>query len=477
MGTISVAVEEFAAAAPAVVFGRFGRSGEGGWLFGAACDRIAVGEPVTVEAPIGGGPPVEILGRICALRPPHLLAITHDQPWRGRIRLRFADVPGGTRIRLDATVDEQGLEWLMRRRGHPVRALPPTGHRIGVLTSRSGSGSLFSAAVVNMATLAVEEVNSTGGVDGRPVEIVGADDATDPGTGVLEGLRLAAEGCRTIFLTTTSATYEAVSAALAGRPVLLVHTPMNEGGGESRLRIRLGERPRTQLLAAADPVMRAAGGRRWFLAGNDYVWPRAVNAAAREVLPEHGAVLVGERYSPLGARDFAPLIDRIAASGADIVLNTFVGADAAAFERQCHAMGLRERTVSLGPAIDEATLERVGSDAAVGIHGVSGYFQYLQTELNGSLLDRYRAQFGRWAPPVSSFSESMFDAIHVWAAAARRVRSTDPVEVADEIRRGRFEVPRGTIALDDRRLADQPLHLATARGATFGSMSDADRRR
>lgn len=76
---------------------------------------------------------------------------------------------------------------------------------------------------------------------------------------------------------------------------------MNEGGGESRLRIRLGERPATQLATAARPVMRAAGGRRWFLAGNDYVWPRSVNAVAREILPGQGAVLVGEGYAPSGS--------------------------------------------------------------------------------------------------------------------------------------------------------------------------------
>ncbi|GAA1387348.1 hypothetical protein GCM10009613_22780 [Pseudonocardia kongjuensis] len=473
MGTIAVTVEEFAAVAPEVVFDRFGRDG-GGWLFGASCDRVALGEPITLLTPIGDGPPVDVLGRISDLRRPHGITITHDQPWRGRIRLRFTAAPGGTRIRLDAHIDEQGLEWLMRRRGHPVRDRAATGPRIGALTSRSGSGSVFASAVANAAVLAVDEVNAAGGIGGRPVELLHADDATDPGTGALEALRLARAGCRTIFLTTTSATYQAVSSALTGHDVLVVHTNMNEGGGESRLRIRLGERPWTQIALAAGPVMRSAGGRRWFLAGNDYVWPRTVNRIAREVLPGNGAVLVGEGYAPLGARDFGPLIERIAASGADIVLDTFVGADAAAFERQCHAMGLRERTVSLGPAMDEATLERIGFEASEGIHGVSGYFQHLQTERNGTLLQRYRERFGRWAPPLSSLSESMFEAIHVWAAAARQVRTTDPTPVADEMRHGRFEVPRGTIALDGRHHVEQPLHLAAARGATFGSMSDSD---
>lgn len=470
MGAVAVSVEEFAAVPPEVVFDRFGSGTGAGWLFGATCDRLATGSVVTLRPPIGAAGPVDVLGRISELRRPHTVAVTHDLPWRGRIRLRFDAAPGGTRIRLRAEIDERGLEWLMRRQGLVVPPGTAAGPRVGLISSRSGSGGLFAAAAQNVATLAVDEINADGGVGGQAVELLVGDDATDPATGALEARRLARAGCRAIVLMTTSATYDAVSAALAGSEVLVVQPHMNEGGGESRLRLRFGERPAAQLTTAAAPLMRATGGRRWFLAGNDYVWPRSVHAAARAILPRYGARLVGERYAPLGTTDFTPVVEAVAASGADIVLNTFVGADSAAFERRCHAMGLRDRTVSLAPAIDEATLERIGSPAGSGIHGVSGYFQHLDTEANTSLLRGYRQAFGPWAPPLSSLSESVFEAIHMWAAAARRARTTEPGPVADAMRAGRHELPRGTVVLDGTDTVGQPLHLAAARGATFGSM-------
>ncbi len=471
METVAVSVEEFAAVPPEVVFDRFGAGTGAGWLFGAICDRLAIGAVATLRPPIGAAGPVDVLGRISELRRPHTIAITHDLPWRGRIRLRFAAAPGGTRIRLRAEIDERGLEWLMRRQGLPVPSGAAVGPRIGLISSRSGSGGLFASAAQNVATLAVEEINDDGGVGGRPIELLVGDDATDPPTGALEARRLARAGCRVIVLMTTSATYDAVSAALDGSDVLVVQPHMNEGGGENRLRLRFGERPAAQLTTAAAPLMRSTGGRRWFLAGNDYVWPRSVHAAARAVLPRYGARLVGERYAALGTTDFTTVVEAVAASGADIVLNTFVGADSAAFERQCHAMGLREKTVSLAPAIDEATLERIGPLAGSGIHGVSGYFQHLDTERNTSLLRRYRGAFGPWAPPLSSLSESVFEAIHMWASAAHRARTTEPGPVADAMRAGRYELPRGTVALDDADTLQQPLHLAAAHGATFGSIS------
>lgn len=468
MGTLAVSAEESVAAPPDLVFDRFGAGPGAGWVFDAVCDRVAVGAAVTLVAPLGGAGPVEVLGRVSALRRPSLIDVTHDQPWRGRIRLRFAPTAGGTRIRLHAEIDERGLEWLMRRHGLPVPVPGAAGGpRLGLLTSKSGPGSLFAAATENAAALALEEINADGGIHGRPVDLLVADDATDAATGVAEARRLVASGCRTILAMTTSATWAAVSRALTGVEVLLVFTNMNEGGAESRLRIRLGERPVDQLRTAAVPVMRAAGGRRWFLAGNDYNWPRSMNAAARAVLPHFGARLVGERYAPLGTRDFSPVIETICSSGADVVLNSFVGADAAAFERQCHAMGLRERTRTLAPAMDESTLERIGAAAAPGIHGVSGYFQQLATAGNESLLHRYRAAFGPWAPPLSSLSESVFEAMHVWAGAARRAGTLEPGRVADEMRVGRFEFPRGTVTLDGSDHVEQHLYVAAADGAGF----------
>lgn len=109
----------------------------------------------------------------------------------------------------------------MRNRGLPVRNQAAAGPRIGVLTSRSGPGNLFAAAVCNVADLAVDEIKTDGGINGQPVELLIADDATDPGTGVLEAHRLVRSGCDTIFLATTSATYEAVSSALQDNEVLV----------------------------------------------------------------------------------------------------------------------------------------------------------------------------------------------------------------------------------------------------------------
>jgi branched-chain amino acid transport system substrate-binding protein len=470
MSQLALTAEQHVDAPPAAVFALFGAGTGAGWLFDAVCDRVALGAVVTLQAPMFGmaAGPVEILGRISAVRSPSRIEIRHDQPWRGRLRVHVDPDGSGTRVRLIADLDDAGLHWLMRRRGFSVPDGRVEGtHPVGLLTSKSGSASVFASATENLAAMAVEEINAEGGIRGKPVRLIVGDDATDPRLGTIEAWRLVHAGCRAIMASTTSATFTRAARDLRGADVLMVQPVMNEGGMGGGLRVQLGERPESQLRAAAAPMMEVAGGRRWFLAGNDYVWPQVVHSAARRVLADHCGTVVGEGFAPLGTRDFAPLIENVLRSGADIVLSSFVGADLVHFERQCHAMGVRERCRSLALALDEPTRERIGDDAASGMWGVSGYFEQLPGDLNEAFLRRYRAAYGAFAPPVSSISESVYEALHLYAIAARRAADDDAVATARELHTSHKAFPRGMVSVVGPETMQQRLFLAEATPGGF----------
>jgi branched-chain amino acid transport system substrate-binding protein len=242
--------------------------------------------------------------------------------------------------------------------------------------------------------------------------------------------------------------------------VLLVFSVTNEGGPTGDRLVRLGERAAALLAVAVPRVMEQSDGRRWFLAGNDYSWPRATNACARATVARAGGTIAGERRVPLGTRDFDPVVRAVGRSGADCVLSTFVGADAAAFERAFYRAGLRARCRTLSPGLDEATREHIGAEAGAGIWSVFGYFEDLPTAENRAFLKRYRDRFGQWAPPPSSLSESAYEAVHLVAGAARRRGSWQPTDVGRAMACSRFAGPRGTVALAGSGAVRQELFLA-----------------
>ena len=440
---------------PFEAFEAFGRDDAQSWIFRARCHQVAPGYAVSVELPFAPG--VDVLGHFRVVEPGRRIVIEHDQPWRGRLRVTFDRVGRRkTRVRVVADVPVEGATWIAEHRGARLPLPAATGaRRIGILTSKSGPGAIYAVAAEYMAQLAVDEINENGGVAGRPVEVLVADDATDHAQARLETSRLIAAGCHAIFACVTSASFAAAVEVAKPQDVLMVHPVINEGGMQSERVIRFGERPSAQISALAGPAERAAGGNRWFLVGQEYSWSWGAHRAAEQVLSRSAGHVVAQRYTPLGTRDFTPIIESIRVSGADVVMSSLVGADEVAFQQQAFAAGLHDIASRVSLVMDECTLEHVGEDAGRGILTALSYFQSSASDPRG-VAAAYRARFGPWAPPLSALSVSIYEAAHQYLRlVAMRPDATAPA-LASAWRQQRASGSD----LGDRDLGEQRLFLA-----------------
>ncbi|MBY4130200.1 ABC transporter substrate-binding protein [Rhodococcus fascians] len=454
------------------VFALFGAEEAASWLFGARCDRIAVGAPVRVCLPLEphAAFSVELLGRFTQVRP-SLIAIEHHQPWRGELRISFEALdPFRTRVRIRAGLDPGGVDWLVRRMGLVLPDPAPTASiRVGIMMSKSGPGAIYSVGVEHMAELAIEEINADGGVNGRPLEAMVVDDATDSAQAGIEAARMVRAGCRAIFASTTSLSFLAATAAVHGSDVLMVQPVINEGGAESDTVVRFGERPIAQIGALAEPMMNAAGGRRWFLVGHQYSWSYGAHTAARAVLADRSGTVVGEYLTPMGTTDFTAAIEQIEASGADIVMSSLNGSDEVAFQRQYATAGMRDASMMLSLVMDESTHAHIGEAGSDGIWTALGYFENMGELDNKSLVSHYRDRYGRWAPPITALSESVYEAILQYAHVLAMSPDSDARHHAGALR-ARRRLGRESVGARD--LFSQRLFLARSE---VGSLHIFDR--
>lgn len=402
--------------------------------------------------------------RVVEVRRGRRLVLEHETPWRGRLSCRIIPAGEGCRVRLVATIPEPAMRWLLRRRGAALQPECEPGHiPIGLLTSQSGPGSFFSGAADRLGQLAVEEVNREGPPTGAPLRLVVGDDGTDPVLGVAEVRRLLEdEGCPVIMAVVTSACFEAISPVVEDAGALLIFCITNEGGRTGPRLFRLGERPHSQFVRSLPRLMTMHDARSWYFAGNDYCWPRATSACARPIVERAGGHVVSERFLALGTREFAPLLESIRHSGADLVLSTFVGADAAAFHRQFVESGLGEQCQVFGPAIEDSTREHIGSQVSSGLWTVLGYFADMPTTANQDFLRRYRGRFGDCSPPPSTFSEAVYETVHLTANAARLAGSWHPDDIGERLVGSTFDGPRGRITIAGPGRLEQTLYLAEA---------------
>ncbi|WP_246090370.1 substrate-binding domain-containing protein [Nonomuraea deserti] len=343
-----------------------------------------------------------------------------------------------------------------------ARLLPSGSIRIGLVVPVSGVLGLMGPCAINCAVLAAEELNAAGGMLGRPVELVLVD-------GGRPARQVAAEVSELVRTGTVQAVAGAhasdvrveVVAAIAGRAPF-VYGPPYEGGGHAPGVYFLGETPDRQLAPGIEWLVGTRGARRWFLLGNDYIWPRLVHASARPLLRALGATVVGESFVPYG--DAVRRLDRVAAARPDAILLTLIGSDLMDFNRAYAAGGLG--AARLCGALEEHGLLGIGGDATGGLYASMGYFRDLTTEASLGFAQRYAARFGPDAPMLNAHGHGCYEAVAMLAALCARAGSL-AVPALDAVADGTtISSARGTLTLLGRQVR-HPVHLGRADGLDF----------
>jgi ABC-type branched-subunit amino acid transport system substrate-binding protein len=246
-----------------------------------------------------------------------------------------------------------------------------------------------------------------------------------------------------------------------GAAVPYVYTPPYEGGERAPGVYLAGETPDRQVRPVLRWLAERNRGSRWFLLGNDYVWPRRVSAAARDYLRALGAGVVAERYVPRGRLDVEPLLAAIAATRADAVLLTLIGTDLVEFNRAFAGSALAQRVLRLCPALEENGLLGVGGDATGELYSTMGYFASIATDAGLDFVGRYAARFGPLAPVPGGHGEGCYDGMWLLAALASRAGSL-ATPALDAICDGTVvDGGRGRAVMRGRHL-QAPVYLARA---------------
>ncbi|MEH0579204.1 substrate-binding domain-containing protein [Streptomyces sp. B21-108] len=345
---------------------------------------------------------------------------------------------------------------------------------VALVYPMQGPAGIFGPTCEACARLAAEEVNKAGGVLGKELRLLEVDGGGDPQAVAREVEALVATG--TVHGVTgwhISSVREAVAPRVAHRAPY-VYTALYEGGERTEGVFMTSETPDWQLLPAMRLLAEARGVRRWFVVGNNYVWPRRTARAARRYARTCGNGRVcGEAYLPLGAEDFRDVLRRIEHTDADGVLMLLVGSDAVRFNRAFAASGLDQRCLRLSTLMDENMLMASGPEATGDLFSTAGYFASLANQDALDFHGQYAARFGIEAPAPGSLGESCYEGVLLLAALIERARTLDVSAIGAAADTVSYEGPRGLLHLHERHVR-QRIYLAEADGLDFNVLAQLD---
>ncbi|MER5178755.1 substrate-binding domain-containing protein [Streptomyces sp. NPDC002896] len=345
---------------------------------------------------------------------------------------------------------------------------------VALVYPMQGPAGIFGPTCVSCARLAAEEVNKAGGVLGRELRLLEVDGGAEPRRVARDVEALVATGAvQGVTGWHISSVRQAVAPRVAHR-VPYVYTALYEGGERTEGVFMTSETPAWQLLPAMRLMAEARGVRRWFVVGNNYVWPRHTALAAhRYARHSHGGAVCGEAYLPLGTEDFGAVLRRIERAEADAVLMLLVGSDAVRFNRAFAASGLDQRCLRLSTLMDENMLMASGPEATADLFSTAGFFASLANQDTMDFHGQYAGRFGIEAPAPGSLGESCYEGVLLLAALVEQARTLDVSAIGAAADTVSYEGPRGLLRLRDRHVR-QRIYLAEADGLDFNVLAQLD---
>ena len=346
--------------------------------------------------------------------------------------------------------------------------------KVGVLVPDSGPAGLFGPSTRNSATLAAEQINAAGGINGEAIELVFADVGVPPAEAAQAALRLwKGEGAQAFVGMHDSAVREALIGRFNGQ-VPYVYTPVYEGNSCAPGLYVTGETPSQQLAPVIPYLAANEGASKWYLIGHDYNWPRDTNALAKNYIADAGGEVVGEEYVPFTVSEFDSSLQRIKESGADAILITLVGGGSVGFNVSFAGFGLDEQALRLGTLIEENTLAGIGAENADRLFSSSGYFASIDSDAAVSFAADYTAAFGADAPALNGLGQSAYEGLMLLAALANKAGSLDVAAMDAAAEGTTWSTPRGENTLTGRHMA-QTIYLADGSGGTFDIVASFDK--
>lgn len=336
---------------------------------------------------------------------------------------------------------------------------------VAVVMPLQGAGGIYAPSAEALVELAVEEINADGGVGGKRLDTVVVD-AGLPASQMGSQLRtLLGQGRIQAVSGWHVSTVRHAIAPLVKSRIPYVYPAVYEGG-EGRSGIYCtGEVPGRQLEPAMRWLHQHRGVRRWFVVGDDYVWPRRTSALVKGYAANLGLEFAGERFlRDQGQIGFA--LDAIGRTGADGVLMLLVGQNAVGFNRQFARRGFPLKAVRLSPLLEENALLASGPGATANLFSTAGYFRSLGTSEALDLLGRYQSSQGRIAPALNSPAESSYQALHLLKQLVHRAGSAEVRALDTYINGSSFFTARGKVTFEGNQL-QQRIYLAEAIGVDF----------
>lgn len=308
--------------------------------------------------------------------------------------------------------------------------------RIGVLNEMTGGNATFGTSAANGAKMAIKEANAKGGVLGKQIQGIYADNKSEPSESANAMTKLLTQD-RVVAVTGIFSSSNAIAASSVAEankvPFLAV--------GATNPKVTVDEKngkvkENTFRICFIDPFQGTVGAnfvldtlklkKAVILVDNSSDYSKGLSAFFKDAFTKGGGAIVAEEAYLQKDQDFKTILTKVKALNPDVIYVPGYYEEVGKIVKQARELGMNQPVVG-GDGWDSPKLVEVGTaDALNNTFFTNHYSPDDTSEASKAFVEAYKKEYGQAPDAMAVLS---YDATNVLLDAIKRADSTDPEKI------------------------------------------------
>jgi len=342
--------------------------------------------------------------------------------------------------------------------------------KIGFLGALTGDVAMFGKPTLEGMKMAADEVNAAGGINGKKIEIVEADDRGDKQEGASVTQKLISRDGVVAIVGDPTTGITKVAAPIAQKAgVVLISAGATGPGvvenGDFIFRNTLLDS--VAIPACIDYFAKDLNYKKVAVItsdNNDY--SVGLSQTFRDAAKAKGIEIVADEKVKDGDKDFSGQVTNIKAKKPDVIFFSGYYTEGALIMKEARKQGLKANMFG-GDGLFSPKLIELGGTAVEGTMSALGFSPEQATPVTAKFVEAFKKKFNGAEPGL--FDAQGYDAITMLADAMKRANSTDPKVFKTALAQTKnFEGVSGTVTIrENREPIKSPLALLEVKGGKF----------
>jgi branched-chain amino acid transport system substrate-binding protein len=336
--------------------------------------------------------------------------------------------------------------------------------RIGYIGGASGFSAAFGVPTRQGVEAAAEDINDDGGILGRKVEIVVADDKGDPNASQTAMRRLASDGIQFVVSGSSSAAtlaHQGVAASnevlvvspigsdpaivenQEGTPWYFVNVPSNDQLGEA-----------VAQHAVDDPAIESVA-----VFERDDAYGVSTSEGFTETAEPGGLTITDVITYAVDKKEFGSDLVKALGKNPDAIFLSGYAEDSGLIAKQARAAGFSGALLGTSPMTADQYVEVAGSSAADGTFVSTASALLVESNADAEQLEFAEVWTEENGTRPNDYQLAAYDSLYALKHAIESADSVDPTKARDALLDVEFDGVSGLVGFDDQGASRRPVYV------------------